>query len=227
MKNDDYLIAKLQNENWISPMSEKAFFYDVFISHRFGDDSKKIASNLRKNGFRVFLDVDYDITDKRVEERISQVILHSRFILVYVEDSIEDSWWCPAEFDIALKAQQRMGILKVILVLKNKKSKIPSPLKYGLTFKWSKAADKNRLFEIIRDGNRHGISQSMLETKSKTLKFGTSQIYAKRYFNYWKPLIIEKNSDDRAAAIYDIIDILLGTEERIYLANPIARKIPS
>lgn len=90
------------------PDTDRVFSCDAFISHKWRDPaSDELLEDLRLHGLEVWHDGHQNLADRRVLQKVSQALVHSRTLVVCCSSSFADSVWCRAEYLSALNSGAR------------------------------------------------------------------------------------------------------------------------
>lgn len=128
--------------------------YDLFLSHRRHDIPRSLIGRLKKAGANVVWDNNLDIRDRRVEHAVGRAIAQSRYIGLYVSGNYDDSPWCRAEYQGALKIESAYKLVRVIVILNSDVAapRIPEALRKQPRFLASEAGI-TRLSKFVVEGN--------------------------------------------------------------------------
>jgi hypothetical protein len=94
----------------------RRFAFDAFLSHNQRDGSIALAKALEQRGVRVWHDGDRDMSNADVQRDVRAALDLSRLICVCVGSQFRDSEWVRAEYNLALRSEQSVGALRVIVI---------------------------------------------------------------------------------------------------------------
>jgi hypothetical protein len=104
---------------------------NVFISHSHADKEivHRIAADLRRNGFTVWLDDDLVSPGEPWAEKLSYAVIQSDAVVVVISRNTSISQWQTSEIAMAISAKNSDSSKKVIPVLIDKGAEVPFFLK--------------------------------------------------------------------------------------------------
>jgi hypothetical protein len=160
---------KFLGADWDDTFGDRAFRYDAFISHRRFDGSGLLQAKLAALGLDVWHDGDADIRDRKVEQKVTQAINQSRYVVACVSEGYADSAWCRAEWLPSLDVERFSEGVRVLVTVLTEGAAVPQELAYAPTFEVSDQG-VGALADYLRAGNRLPFSPSGLITEEAMLK---------------------------------------------------------
>ncbi len=118
----------LPSYNWSRAWGDRVFWFDAFICHNRGDGSADFQRQLTSVGIRAWHDRDESMRDRKVQQRVALALMHSRYVVVYLESAFKNSVWCQAEYLPALEAGRNAGGERVLVAVADPGSYIPAEL---------------------------------------------------------------------------------------------------
>src|SRR5262245_23277035 len=125
----DFLLTE-----WTDELGDRVFPYDAFLSHNRNDNSTQLAQRLEKGGMRIWHDENADLRDRRVISNVAKALRRSRFVVVCIGPSFNDSVWLKAEYRLALELEKRAKITRVVVATSEGGTSVPSELQHCFRF---------------------------------------------------------------------------------------------
>jgi hypothetical protein len=140
---------------WSPEFGDRAFRFDAFISHNRHDvHAEMLRKMLDRSGATVWYDDEQDLSDRRVQQRVSQALTQSRWVLVCVSGEFKDSAWCRAEYLPALEVERAAAGKRVLVASMTPTAPVPRALCGQPTFECHITEEIARLSAMLREGNR-------------------------------------------------------------------------
>jgi hypothetical protein len=156
--------------SWSRAYGNRAFQFDAFISHNREDrHSGGLAHELASRGAVIWHDHDQDLRDRRVQEAVSSALTRSRFVVVSVDDSFNDSIWCRAEYLSALKVESRAKVSGLLVAQMTPNALVPNALARAPRFECYRQGELDRLSSEIQSGNRISVDAEWDDRRTSTL----------------------------------------------------------
>jgi hypothetical protein len=144
-------VDEIMRPDWSDDLGDRAFAYDVFLSHNRHDASADLARELTRFGAGVWHDGDADLRDRRVSQKVARALRASRFVAVCIGSGFRDSEWCKAEYAPALIAEKSADATRVLVVCLAPESIIPKTLQHCPRFSVN---DPIRIGSYVCAGNK-------------------------------------------------------------------------
>ena len=152
-------LADNHDRQWSAEVWPRAFWFDVFVSHRRFDWSRGFAQSLATCDLAIYHDDDVGVVDAEVDVELNGALRNARFIVVCASPELGVSLYCRAEYAPALEQQATTGVTRVLVAVQNDDAPVPPELASSPRFRVDTPAGITGLVELVKAGLEAGFPQ--------------------------------------------------------------------